>query len=174
MTLQPNFNNYGDGTDPFWVDQTTGLGNKIFEGNTYVEDNTLVGSQLTFEGSVSSYTISPDYQVFAFIKVFNADFSFLKQENFEITTTGNFSVSYTNVEASDAVVQYGFQVIGLNANPANEAALGSVVVGEPVAPDLVELPVTFESATANYNVVGFGGVDPAVESESRSIRNQYQ
>ena len=52
LTLQPNFNNYGDGTDPFWVDQTTGLGNKIFEGNTYVEDNTLVGSQLTFEGSV--------------------------------------------------------------------------------------------------------------------------
>ena len=130
LTLQPNFNNYGDGTDAFWVDQTTGLGNKTFEGNTYVEDNTLVGSQLTFEGSVSSYTISPDYQVSAFIKVFNADFSFLKQENFEITTTGNFSVSYTNVEASDAVVQYGFQVIGLNANPANEAALGSVVVGE--------------------------------------------
>ena len=130
LTLQPNFNNYGDGTDAFWVDQTTGLGNKTFEGNTYVEDNTLVGSQLTFEGSVSSYTINPDYQVSAFIKVFNADFSFLKQENFEITTTGNFSVSYTNVEASDAVVQYGFQVIGLNANPANEAALGSVVVGE--------------------------------------------
>ena len=164
LTLQPNFNNYGDGTDPFWVDQTTGLGNKTFEGNTYVEDNTLVGSQLTFEGSVSSYTISPDYQVSAFIKVFNADFSFLKQENFEITTTGNFSVSYTNVEASDAVVQYGFQVIGLNANPANEAALGSVVVGEPVAPDLVALPVTFESPTANYNVIGFGGVDPAVET----------
>ncbi|MBT4918977.1 MAG: hypothetical protein HON09_05845, partial [Flavobacteriaceae bacterium] len=164
LTLQPNFNNYGDGTDAFWVDQTTGLGNKTFEGNTYVEDNTLVGSELIFEGYVSSYTISPDYQVLAFIKVFNADFSFLKQENFEITTTGNFSVSYTNVEASDAVVQYGFQVIGLNANPTNEAALGSVVVGEPVAPDLVELPVTFESATANYNVIGFGGVDPAVET----------
>ena len=164
LTLQPNFNNYGDGTDAFWVDQTTGLGNKTFEGNTYVEDNTLVGSQLTFEGSVSSFTINPDYQVLAFIKVFNADYSFLKQENFEITTTGNFSVSYTNVEASDAVVQYGFQVTGLNANPANEASLGSVVVGEPVAPDLVELPVTFESVTANYNVIGFGGVDPAVET----------
>ena len=30
--------------------------------------------------------------------------------------------------------------------------------------DLVELPVTFESATANYNVGGFGGVEPAVEA----------
>ncbi|MBT3919948.1 MAG: T9SS type A sorting domain-containing protein, partial [Flavobacteriaceae bacterium] len=37
---------------------------------------------------------------------------------------------------------------------------------EVVAPitDLVELPVTFESTTANYNVVGFGGADSAVES----------
>ena len=26
LTLQPNFNTWGDGTDPFWVDQTTGLG----------------------------------------------------------------------------------------------------------------------------------------------------
>jgi hypothetical protein len=30
--------------------------------------------------------------------------------------------------------------------------------------DLVVLPVTFESATANYNVGGFGGVEPAVEA----------
>ena len=30
--------------------------------------------------------------------------------------------------------------------------------------DLVELPVTFESATANYNVIGFEGADAAVEA----------
>ena len=34
----------------------------------------------------------------------------------------------------------------------------------PIVPDLVELPVTFESATANYNVVGFEGADAAVEA----------
>ena len=76
LTLQPNYNTWGDGTDSFWVDQTTGIGNKTFEANTFVEDNSLVGSDLTFEGSVSSYNISSDYQVLAFIKVFNADFSF--------------------------------------------------------------------------------------------------
>ncbi|MDG1329129.1 MAG: hypothetical protein P8P27_02715, partial [Flavobacteriaceae bacterium] len=142
LTLQPNYNNWGDGTDGFWVDQGTGLGNKNFEANTYVEDNSLVGSELTFEGSVSSYNISSDYQVLAFIKVFNADFSFLKQENFEIVATGDFSVSYTNVEASDAVVQYGFQVLGLNANPTEEASLGSVIV-ESTQQEL-GLPLTFE------------------------------
>jgi hypothetical protein len=33
VTLQPNFNTY-NAQDPFWVDPATGLGAKIFEGNT--------------------------------------------------------------------------------------------------------------------------------------------
>ena len=270
LTLQPNYNTWGDGTDPFWVNQATVLGNKLFEGNTYVEDNTLVGSELTFEGLVTSNTLDgagqllfsvnngplegghqavaaafggaftstaltgdavlvtdegtdPDendacepitngpsldgkiaiirrgacnftlkvlaaqnegaiavimvnnvegppiimggdeplitipalmvsdvvgeliiaelangvnttmvlstYTTVAFIKVFNSDFSVLKQESVALGGDGSsFSVTYDNVESDDAVVQYGFQVLGLNANPVNEAALGSVIV----------------------------------------------
>ena len=270
LTLQPNYNTWGDGTDPFWVNQTTVLGNKLFEGNTYVEDNTLVGSELTFEGLVTSNTLDgagqllfsvnngplegghqavaaafggaftstaltgdavlvtdegtdPDendacepitngpsldgkiaiirrgacnftlkvlaaqnegaiavimvnnvegppiimggdeplitipalmvsdvvgeliiaelangvnttmvlstYTTVAFIKVFNSDFTVLKQESVALGGDGSsFSVTYDNVESDDAVVQYGFQVLGLNANPVNEAALGSVIV----------------------------------------------
>ena len=272
LTLQPNYNTWADGTDPFWVNQTTVLGNKLFEGNTYVEDNTLVGSELTFEGLVTSNTLDgagqllfnvnngplegghqavaanfggaftstaltgdavlvtdegadPDendacepitnageidgnvavlrrgacefgfkalaaqnagaiavivvnnqegapivmaggadgesvtipvlmvsdvvgeaiiaelangvnttmvlstYTTVAFIKVFNSDFSVLKQESVVLGGDGSsFSVTYDNVESEDAVVQYGFQVLGLNANPVNEAALGSVIV----------------------------------------------
>ncbi len=251
LTLQPNFNTWDDGTDPFWVNQTTLLGNKNFEGNTYVEDNTLVGSELTFEGSVNSNTlmlpgvgylkfnvnggpldgghqavpaqfggiftpegvtadvvlvtdegVDPDenefgtkalnaenagavavivvnneegapivmapgaegelvtipvfmvsdvvgqliidestgsginttlslanYNVYAFIKVFNSDFSVLKEEKVLLDFEGSdFSLVYDNVESDDAVVQYGFQVFGLNANPLDEAALGGVVV----------------------------------------------
>ena len=270
LTLQPNYNTWGDGTDPFWVNQSTFLGNKNFEGNTYVENNTLVGSELTFEGLVTSNTLDgagqllfnvnngplegghqavaaafggaftstaltgdavlvtdegtdPDendacepitngpsldgkiaiirrgacnftlkvlaaqnegaiavimvnnmegppivmggdeplitipalmvsdvvgeaiiaelangvnttmvlstYTTIAFIKVFNADYSFLKQVDVALGGAGSsFSLTYDNVESEDAVVQYGFQVYGLNANPLNEAALGSVVV----------------------------------------------
>ena len=272
LTLQPNYNTWADGTDPFWVNQTTVLGNKLFEGNTYVEDNTLVGSELTFEGLVNSNTldgagqllfnvnngplegghqavaaafggaftstaltgdavlvtdesVDPDendacepitnageidgnvavvrrgacqfgfkalaaqnagaiavivvnnqegapivmaggddgelvtipalmvsdvvgeaiiaelangvnttmvlstYTTVAFIKVFNSDFSVLKQESVALGGDGStFSVTYDNVESEDAVVQYGFQVFGLNANPLDEAALGSVIV----------------------------------------------
>ncbi len=132
VTLQPNFNTYADNpTDPFWVDQTTGEGNKTFEGNTFLEDNTLVGSELTFNGYCESNTLDAGYEVAAFIKVFNSDFSVLKLETADLVAGQNFSVNYTNVEGTDTVVQYGFFVRGINANPANEGALGSVVVAAP-------------------------------------------
>ena len=64
LTLQPNFNTYGDGTDPFWVNQSTFLGNKNFEGNTYVESFDLVGSPLTFEGIDSNTLAGNGYVLF--------------------------------------------------------------------------------------------------------------
>lgn len=129
LTLQPNFNTYAaNPTDPFWVDQTTGLGAKIFEGNSYIEDNSLAGVELTFSGNVNSNTLDGAYDALAFIKVFNANYSVLKIATAPLTGA-NFEVVFTDVNpAEDAVVQYGFQIIGLNANPDDEATLGSVVV----------------------------------------------
>ena len=276
ITIQPNFNTYGDGTDTFWVDQATTNGNKMFEGNTYVENNALAGSELTFTGTVTTNTLAgngqllfsvnngplegghqaipaqfggaftttaltedavlvtdensdpdendacdpvtnggdlngkvavvrrgacefgfkalqaqnagavavivvnnvegppivmaggadgesvtipvlmvsdvvgeaiigeltngvnttmvlSDYTTKAFIKVFNSDYTVLKDEYVDLGPDGtDFSVTYDNVEDADAVVQYGFQVFGLNGNPVNEAALGSVVITSDV------------------------------------------
>lgn len=130
FTLQPNFNTYGDNpTDPFWVDQATGEGNKLMEASTYVEDASLVGSELTFEGGTISHTIDAGYEVLAFIKVFNSDFSVQKTESTTLTEGENFSITYTDIEPADTHLQYGFQVTGINANPDDEATLGSVVVG---------------------------------------------
>ena len=132
VTLFPNFNTYADNPDdPFWVDQMTGLGNKVFEGNTFVEDSTLLGKKVTFEGEVESFTLDGDYEVKVYIKVFNADFSELKEVSQPLTEAGTYSITFDNPEPEDAVVQYGFSVTGLNANPDDEAALGNVVlVGE--------------------------------------------
>ena len=132
ITLQPNFNTYGDGTDPFWVDQGTGEGNKVFEANTFVEDLSLACQALTFNGGVQSYTLDPAYTIIAFIKVFNADFSVLKEETAALVAGQNFSVVFTDVAPEDVTVQYGFKVTGINANPADEGALGSVVVTDDV------------------------------------------
>ena len=134
VTIQPNFNTYGDNPgDPFWIDPATGLGNKQFEGNTFVENNTnLVGSELTFTGGVASNTLDPAYVAIAFIKVFNADFSVVKLETAPLVAGQDFSITYTNVEPDDTTIQYGYQVLGLNANPADEAALGSIVIVDTV------------------------------------------
>ena len=134
VTLQPNFNTYGDNPgDPFWIDPATGLGNKQFEGNTFVENNTnLIGSELTFTGGVASNTLDPAYVAIAFIKVFNADFSVLKLETAPLVAGQDFSITYTNVEPGDTTIQYGYQVLGLNANPADEDALGSIVIVDTV------------------------------------------
>jgi hypothetical protein len=64
LTLQPNFNTYADNPgDPYWINPVTLNGNKIFEGNTYVQDNSLVGSELTFEGYVMSNTLEGNGQL---------------------------------------------------------------------------------------------------------------
>ncbi|TVR86756.1 MAG: T9SS C-terminal target domain-containing protein, partial [Saprospirales bacterium] len=139
VTLFPNFNTYADNpTDSFWVDQETGLGNKVFEGNTFVEGSDLVGKIVTFEGEVQSYTLSPDYEARVFIRVFNTDFSVLKEVSEELTEEGPFSITFDNPEADDALVQFGFSVTGLNANPEDEEALGNVVIGDEVDPGFDE------------------------------------
>lgn len=129
LTLQPNFNTFADNPgDDFWINPDTGEGNKIFEGNTFVEDAALVGEELVFTGGVGSNTLDPSYVAVAFIKVFNADFSVLKEETTPLVAGQNFSVSFTDVAPEDALVQYGFKVTGINANPENEEALGSIVI----------------------------------------------
>ena len=157
VTLFPNFNTYADNPDdPFWVDQTTGLGNKVFEGNTFVEDASLAGKTVTFEGQVESYTLSPDYETRVYIKVFNSDFSELKEVSEPLTEAGSFSITFDNPEAADAVVQYGFSVTGINANPADEAALGNVVI---VAGDGGTGPEEeVVGVDANANFLGFANV----------------
>ena len=136
LTLQPNFNTYADNpTDPYWVNQTTQEGNKQMEASTFVEPGpTFNGVDLTFSGSVLSYSLDTMYDVFVFIKGLDSLNGF--QDVFggskiiPITATGNFSVSATAAEIpSGLIIQYGFMVVGRNANPANEAVLGSVVIG---------------------------------------------
>lgn len=130
VTLYPNFNTYDDNpTDPFWVDQATGLGNKSMEANTYVDDPSLAQQELLWRGFVISNTIDPGYEAVAFIKVFNANFSVLKIETAPLIEGEFFEVIYTNVEPDDTFVQYGWYVRGLNASSANETALGNVVIG---------------------------------------------
>ena len=66
LSLYPNFNTYNDNpTDPYWVNQTSLLGNKFMIMETYVQSTELVGSPLTFEGTVQENTLQGNgYVVF--------------------------------------------------------------------------------------------------------------
>ena len=148
LKLQPNFNAYANATSAadlaYWTNGS-GLGNKIFEGNTYVENSSLAGQIVTFTGNVTNHNLATGYTAVAFIKGLNpangysTDFSV----TLPLTATGTFNLSTVTAIPTGLLVQYGFTVRGLNGNPANETALGNVtVVGTNPPPTPVN--VTFK------------------------------
>jgi hypothetical protein len=150
LTLQPNFNTYVNAvnnTDPvtgpqdraFWTDSTDGgvtaglNGNKWMEASTFTESyDASLKTNLTFSGAIQAFTLlNPNYSATAFIKVLEpfGGWNTIVNQTTALTSTGDFSVSADlSTVDSGYLVQYGFAVNGLNANPANEAAFGSVVV----------------------------------------------
>ena len=143
LTLAPNFNTYVDslsGDDAaraFWTDSTDGgatpgpLGNKWMEANTYVEDSALIGSNVTFLGNLDSFNLlSPNYTAVAFIKALdpNQGYATVINQFSVLSSAGPFSVSADLTSAAGYIIQYGFTVSGINANPADAATFGSAVV----------------------------------------------
>ena len=137
LTLQPNFNAYADNVgNPEWVDQTTGEGVATMEANSFVEPGaSFNGVDLTFSGAVQSFTLSDDYVVNVFIKALDPNNGFQDAlgggSTTQLTEAGEFSVSAAGANMpAGLIIQYGFNVTGPNANPANEAALGSVIISD--------------------------------------------
>tara|TARA_B100000497_G_scaffold16326_1_gene19003 strand:+ start:12726 stop:14009 length:1284 start_codon:yes stop_codon:yes gene_type:complete len=85
-------------------------------------------AELEAGNTVNSSMFLTDYNAYAFIKVFNSDFSVLKDVYAPLIAGTDFSFTFDDIDDTDAFVQYGFGVAGINANPADEASLGSVVV----------------------------------------------
>ena len=114
LTLRPctNVSNPADG---YWV-KPDGSGNKLMDANWYVENDTLLSSNLVFSGNVVEYTLSSNYTCTAFIKVFNSSYAVLQAAT-QVLTNGNsfFSLSLSATNAGAAHVQYGFTNAGPNA-----------------------------------------------------------
>jgi hypothetical protein len=134
VTLQPNFNVY-NATDAYWVNTSTGIGIKNMEANTFVENNSYAGQTLVFQGNVVSNTLATGYTAIAFIKGLNPNtgYSLDIYQSAPLVAGTPFNLIAASIP-SGLIVQYGFMVYGLNANPADESALGSVVVSGLTAP----------------------------------------
>lgn len=164
LRLYPNFNTYSDNlADSYWVNQTTGAGNKNMEAITLIEPGVSANdNDLTFIGNVASYTLDAGYSAKYFIKALDPNNGYADVFNgsktLDIPASGVFTVSATAAELPiGLIVQYGFMVIGPNANPADAATLGSVVIeGDMVAGEVGSTPiyVRLNGASQNYNQTG--------------------
>ncbi len=127
LTLKPNYNAY-NASDPYWSNGA--IGNKVMEAISYVEMTGISNQTVTFQGSISSYTLASGYAVTAFVKALDpaAGYAAVVNQSIPITTAGNFSVSAMIPNTAGLITQYGFTVTGLNANPTTETANGSVNV----------------------------------------------
>lgn len=138
ILLQPNFNTYADNPgDAYWRNNGGAgpLGNKWMDANTFTEYGSVFSGTLTFAGAVSAYSLSSDYTAIAFIRALdpNAGFATVVESTDVLSATGSFSVA-ADLSASQPswIIQTGFQMSGINANPDNVVAAGSVtVVPEP-------------------------------------------
>ena len=157
ITIQANYNTYAnavggnDADRDYWTNSSDGgvtagpLGNKLMEASTYVEPGaSFNGQDLTFTGEVISNTIN-NYNATFFIKALDPNNGYQDAlggtKNIILPSSGVFSITATGAElAPGLIIQYGFAVVGLNANPADEVALGSVVVG-PVSLSTNDLEV---------------------------------
>ena len=152
MTLEPNIAIWtAEATNEAWFDQSAAsqTANKYIEASSFIEDNTLAGSDLTFSGNVSVADLGEGYTVVAFVKALDpaSDYATVVNENVVISSTGDFTTSATAAELVEGyIIQYGFTVTGPLADPT-DTTLGSVVIGEE-APAPSENSVTVATSQA--------------------------
>lgn len=135
MTFSPNSIN---DPDPFWYQGGGGpgaLGNKIMEANLFlqVDDDSLAGQTVTFEGFIDSNSLTDAHESFIFIRDFAPDFSSFTETSVS-ATAGAFSISLDTDAGLGRHVQYGFQVRGENVWFTDTSPFGSLVVSTVPTP----------------------------------------
>jgi len=131
VVLQPNFNTWNI-ADPYWT-FPDGTPAKCMEANLFEEIGTVPVGTGTYSwgGFVDSNTLDAAYTATAFIKILDtaAGFADVLGASQALPSSGQFTVTgdLTAFEGDARyIMQVGFQVVGVNADPANEAALGNI------------------------------------------------
>ena len=127
LTLSPNVNTYTPG-NTYWTNPD-GTGANQMDAAIYTETIGLyVNTSLTFTFNVLANTLAAGYTADAFIKDFGPGYSYNGEQTVNLTP-GVDSVTYALTGNNPGeIVQYGFELIGPNANPATVTALGNVEI----------------------------------------------
>ncbi|MBS0190654.1 MAG: hypothetical protein U0573_02030 [Phycisphaerales bacterium] len=102
--------------NPFWYTPEGGpgsTGNKTMDAVLYhqVDDGSLTGVAVTFEGTVLSNSFSPSHVAKAFIRDFAPDYSSFNEQFIELAP-GPFSFTLETEPGEGRHVQWGFNVVG--------------------------------------------------------------
>jgi hypothetical protein len=159
LVLQPNFNTYTDslagtnGDRAFWTNSSDGgatagpLGNKWMNASTFVETLNLSVPSYTLTGTVTSNSLNTGlYTAKAFIKVLdpNNGYATVLNDSVTLPASGPFVVTSNLSLYQGLLLQVGFSMDGLNANPADAVSYGSV--GVSIVPE-----------PSTYALLAFGG-----------------
>ncbi len=175
LVLQPNFNTYADslggtnGDRAFWTNSSDGgvtpgpLGNKWMNANTFEETASIAAPSYTLAGTVTSNTLNTSlYTAKAFIKVLDpgAGYATVLNDSVTLPASGPFIVTSNLSLYQGKLLQVGFSMDGLNANPADAVSYGSVGVSINAVPE-----------PSTYAVLAFGGFAAAALRRRMSRAN---
>lgn len=134
VSLQANTNTCdGNPKDPFWVNQTTGEGNKCMEASFYRDVDGLDGQAITFGYKTLLNELAAEgYECRAFIKVLDANAGWVTTTyvwaDLTAGTHNVLSIPGSVVVGSDPRVQCGFSIKGRNVFSTNPIADLEVIV----------------------------------------------
>ena len=151
LTLAPNVNTY-NASDAYWVNPD-GSGNKSCDASFYVENDTLAGQTLTFTGYCGGNTLVAPYTSTAYIKDFSPSYSLNGSIAVPFTNGQPFSISLLTTAGDH--IQYGFETVGPDANPATVASLGTVLIGSNAAAFAGPVTNGIHASIASGTLVGW-------------------
>jgi hypothetical protein len=150
LVLEPNYNTYTDSLGgsnvdrAYWTNSSDGgvtpgpLGNKWMNANTYEETASIAVPSYTLSGNVTSNTLNTSlYTAKAFIKVLdpNNGYATMLDDTVILPASGPFVVTSDLSLFQGKLLQVGFSMDGLNANPVNAGTNGSVGVTITAVPE---------------------------------------